>query len=387
MKRTVADRTRKKTLTRRQWLSAGAGTLAASAAAPLLTGGASLEGATAAAPAGAAQSGTRKVPMTLSCWDYDRTRALMDGRVQVEGVDLTYLPLVIEETFFRQARFREFDASEMSLSSYTVSLTRDNPAFIAIPIFPSRMFRHSNIWVNTKSGIRTPKDLIGKRVGMPEFQLTALVWIRGFLKDDHGVPVESVTYWTGGLEDAGRIEKIDLGLPPSIKVDTIDETKTLSQMLDAGEIDALYSPRAPSSFLKGSPNVTRLFPDYPEQERVYYQKYKIFPIMHTVVIRRSLYQQHPWIAQNLYKAFVESQRIAYAELNELAALKTMLPWLPQHIEDTKKVMGDDFWPYGLDKNMPTLTRFLQYHYEQGLSKRLLTPKELFAPESLERFKI
>ena len=158
-------------------------------------------------------------------------------------------------------------------------------------------------------------------------------------------------------------------------------------MLDAGEIDALYSPRAPSSFLKGSPNVTRLFPDYPEQERVYYQKYKIFPIMHTVVIRRSLYQQHPWIAQTLYKAFVESQRIAYAELNELAALKTMLPWLPQHVEDTKKVMGDDFWPYGLDKNLPTLTRFLQYHYEQGLSKRLLTPKELFAPESLERFKI
>jgi 4,5-dihydroxyphthalate decarboxylase len=378
----------KKTLTRRQMLStaAKAGTLAAGAGS-LLSAVAPSEAAASPLPAPAAQSGTKKVPLTLACWDYDRTRALMDGRVQVEGVDLTYLPLVIEETFFRQARFREFDASELSLSSYTVSLSRDNPPFIAIPIFPSRMFRHSNIWVNTKRGIREPKDLIGKRVGMPEFQLTALVWIRGFLKDDYNVPVASVNYFTGGLEDAGRIEKIDLGLPPEIKVDTIDETKTLSQMLDAGEIDALYSPRAPSSFLKGSPNVARLFPNYPEQERIYYQKYKIFPIMHTVVIRRALYQQHPWIAQNLYKAFVEAQRIAYADLNELAALKTMLPWLPQHIEETKKVMGDDYWPYGLEKNIEGLTRFLRYHYEQGLSKRLLTPKELFAPESLERFKI
>lgn len=328
-----------------------------------------------------------KIRLVLACWDYDRTRALMDGRIQPEGIQLTYLPLVIEETFFRQARFREFDASELSFSSYVASLTQDNPPFIAIPVFPSRMFRHSNIFINVDSGIHEPKDLTGKRVGLPEYQLSMMVWVRGLLSDDYGVPVPSVTYCTGGLEEPGRIEKIDLGLPSKIKVEPIPDGKTLSEMLDTGEIGALYSPRAPSSFLRGSPRVRRLFENYGYEERAYYEKQRIFPIMHTVVIRRDVYERHPWVAQSLYKAFTEAKRIAQTDLSELAALKTMLPWLPEHVEQTKKAMGEEYWPYGIEPNFRAITTFLRYHHEQGLSSRQLAPQELFAPETLETFKI
>ncbi|HLQ76403.1 MAG TPA: ABC transporter substrate-binding protein [Terriglobia bacterium] len=324
----------------------------------------------------------------MSCWDYDRTRALRDGRVSVDGVELTYLPLTIEETFFRMLRYQEFDVSEMSLSSYTLSLFQDNPPFIAIPVFPSRFFRHSCIFVNAGSGIRQPKDLAGKRIGNPEYQMTAPVWIRGILSDEYGVNVTSPTYLSGGEEEPGRSEKIELSLPAQFRVQSIPDTKTLSQMIESGEIDALYTARAPSTFAgNSSGKVRQLFPDYQSVERAYYQKTKIFPIMHTVVIRRELYQRHRWIAQSLYKAFVLAQRAAYEDLHQTAALKTMLPFLLQHVEETESLMGKDYWPYGLDANQKTLTTFLRYSYEQGLSKRLLTPRELFAPESLESFKI
>ena len=329
-----------------------------------------------------------KLGITMSCWDYDRTRALRDGRVAIDGVELTYLPLTIEETFFRMLRYQEFDVSEMSLSSYTLSLFQDNPPFIAIPVFPSRFFRHSCIFVNANSGIRQPKDLAGKRIGNPEYQMTAPVWIRGILSDEYGVSVTSPTYLSGGEEEPGRSEKIELSLPSQFRVQSIPDIKTLSQMIDTGEIDALYTARAPSTFTgNASGKVRQLFPDYQSVERAYYQKTKIFPIMHTVVIRRELYQRHRWIAQSLYKAFVLAQRAAYEDLHQTAALKTMLPFLLQHVEETENLMGKDYWPYGLDANLKTLTTFLRYSFEQGLSKRLLTPRELFAPESLESFKI
>ena len=331
--------------------------------------------------------GAEKMRLTLACWDYDRTRALMDGRVQVDGVDLTYLNLPVEETFFRMLRNAEFDACEMSLSSYVVSLFEADPRFIAIPVFPSRYFRHSCIYVNANSGIREPKDLIGKKMGVPEYQMTAPVWIRGTLADQYGVPVNSVTYYTGGEEEPGRTEKLALSLPAGIKVEQIGPTQTLSKMLESGEIHALQTARAPSTYTGGTGKVRRLFPDYPAIEREYYAKTKIFPIMHTVVIRRSVYEKNRWLAQSLYKAFVQAQKIAYEDLRETAALKSMLPWLPQYIEETDRLMGRDFWQYGYEPNVNTLSTFLRYSFEQGLSKRLLTPKELFAPESLESFKI
>ena len=328
-----------------------------------------------------------KLRLSMACWNYDRTRALLEDRIPIDGIDLTYLNLPVEETFFRMLRHHEFDVAEMSLSSYTLSLFADEPQFIAIPIFPSRFFRHSCIFINRHSGIREPKDLIGKRVGTPEYQMTAGVWIRGILSDEYKIPVTSVQYFNGGEEEHKRPEKLNLSLPPEIHLEPIPPTKTLSQMLDAGEIDALYSARMPSTFVKGSPNVGRLFADYQTVEREYFSRTKIFPIMHAVVIRRNVYEKHPWIAQSLYKAFVRAQRETYDELYQTAALKYMLPWLIKHVEETRALMGQDFWPYGLEPNVQTLTTFLRYSFEQGLSKRQLAPKDLFAPESLESFKI
>ena len=328
-----------------------------------------------------------KLRLSLACSNYDRTRALLEERVPIDGVELTYLNLSVEEIFFRMLRHREFDVAEMSLSSYTLSLFRDNPPFIAIPIFPSRFFRHSCIYVHAGSGICEPKDLIGKRIGNPEYQMTAPVWIRGILSDEFAVPVSAATYLSGGEEEPGRPEKLALSLPPIFRVEAIPATKTLSQMIASGEIDALYTARAPSTFTNGSGPVRRLFANYAEVEHAYYQKTRIFPIMHTVVIRRDIYEKYPWVAQSLFKAFLAAQREVYQDLHDSAALKLMLPWLLWHAEETEKVMGPDFWPYGLEQNEHTLSTFLRYSYEQGLSKRQLTPREIFAPESLESFKV
>ena len=312
----------------------------------------------------------------------------MEDRIPIDGIELTYLSLPVEETFFRMLRHHEFDVAEMSLSSYVISLFAENPPFIAIPVFPSRFFRHSSIYINRDSGIREPKDLIGKRVGTPEYQMTAGVWIRGILSDEYNVPVSSAQYFSGGVEEPGRPEKLSLStLPAKIRLQVIGPTQTLSQMLEAGEIDALYTARNPSTFMSGSGKVCRLFDDYQKEEQNYYSKTKIFPIMHTVVIRREVLDKHPWIAQSLYKAFVLAQRETYRDLHETAALKSMLPWLTRHVEDTRKLMGEDFWPYGFEPNAHALSTFLRYSFEQGLSQRQLLPQDLFVPGCLESFKI
>jgi 4,5-dihydroxyphthalate decarboxylase len=327
---------------------------------------------------------SKKLTVSLACWDYDRTRALADGRVAVDGVDLIYHPLVVEETFFRMLRYRDFDASEMSLSSYCRSKFLDDP-FVAIPIFPSRMFRHGFIFVGEKSGIARPKDLIGKRVGCPEYQLTAPVWIRGILQDEYAVPIDAVQYLIGGEEEPGRTEKLALDLPPNIRVAPIGPTDTLAELLATGGIDAMYSARTPSTL--GTRGVRRLFPDVVATERAYFQKTRLFPIMHVVVIRREVYEQNRWLAMALYKAFVQAQQITYRDLAENAALKTMLPWAAAEFEQTRALMGDDYWPYGFEPNRNVLETFTRYSFEQGLSKRKLDPAELFAPETLEAFKI
>jgi 4,5-dihydroxyphthalate decarboxylase len=328
-----------------------------------------------------------KLTLALACWDYDRTRALADGRVAVDGVDLIYHPLPVEETFFRMLRHREFDAAEMSMSSYCVSKFRDDP-FIAIPIFPSRFFRHSCIYLSAKSGIREPKDLIGKRIGNPEYQMTAPAWIRGILADEYGVPVDSVTYLTGGEETPGRPEKLALDLPPNIRVEQIGPTDTLAAMLADGRIDALYTARKPSSYVPGGGGaVRRMWEDYVSVEQAYYAKTKIFPIMHVVVIRREIYERHRWVATALYKAFLESKAITYEDLRQTAAMKAMLPWAIAEEERARAVLGDDYWSYGFAENLHVLETFTRYSYEQGLSKRKLDPQEMFAPETFEAFTI
>ena len=325
-----------------------------------------------------------KLRVSLACWDYDRTRALVDGRVAVDGVDLIYHALPVEETFFRMLRHREFDAAEMSLSSYVLPTFRDDP-FVAIPVFPSRSFRHAGVFVSARSGIREPRDLIGKRVGVPEYQLTAPVWIRGILADEYGVGVSDVEYLTGGEETPGRGEKVPLDLPAAIHVTPIPSGRTLSSMLASGEIDALYAPRKPSCY--GRDGVRRLWEDYPAVERAYFERTRIFPIMHVVVLRREVYDANRWLATALFKAFVRAQAIAYEDLQVTAALKTMLPWAVAEDERTRALMGDDFWPYGFARNEHVLDVFTRYSFEQGLSKSKRDPRSLFAPETLEAFTI
>lgn len=328
-----------------------------------------------------------RLSLTLACWDYDRTRALADGRVRPEGIDLNLIPLHVEETFFRMLRGREFDAAEMSLSSYAVSLMRDDPAFIAIPVFPSRFFRHSCIFVSAKSGIREPKDLVGKRVGVPEYQMTAPVWIRGILADEYGVDPAGVRYFTGGEEEPGRDEKLKLDLPAQFSVTPIAADRTLSQMLAEGEIDALHTARTPSTFYSRPDEVKRLFPDFVEVEKAYFRRTGVFPIMHVIALRRDVYEANRWIAQSLFKAFVEAQAIAYENLRVTSAMISMLPWQVAAVEEAVAELGPDWWPYGFQKNRAVLDTFLRYHHEQGLSKRRLQPEELFAPETFEAFKI
>ena len=328
-----------------------------------------------------------KLRLIFACWNYDRTRAMLEGRVQPEGIDLNYVNLPVEETFFRMLRYGEFDIAEMSLSSYVMSLFQDKPPFVAIPVFPSRAFRHSCIYVNADSGITDAKHLIGKKVGNPEYQLTAPVWIRGIMADEYGVPVNGVTYYAGGQEEPGRPEKLALDLPKDIRVERIRPDQTLSSMLANGDIDALYTPRKPSSFQFSNGRVRRLFENFADVERDYFHRTRIFPIMHTVVIRREIYEQNRWMAQSLFKAFRLAQQEVYDDLNETAALKVMLPWLTSYIEETRRDMGQNFWPYGLEPNRHTLATFLRYSHEQGLSRRLLDPGQLFVPETMESFKI
>jgi ABC-type nitrate/sulfonate/bicarbonate transport system substrate-binding protein len=331
-----------------------------------------------------------RVHLTFACGDYDRTRAVEDGSVQVDGVDLTYLRLPVEETFFRMLRHREFDVAEMSLSTYVATLNAlengEEPPFVALPVYTSRMFRHGGIFVSTAAGIDKPADLCGKVIGTPEYQLTACVWIRGILADEYDVPLGSVRYVTGGQETPGRVEKGAVDVPFDVR--PIGPAQTLSEMLVTGEIDALYSPRIPSSFVRGDGRVARLFPDTVAAEKAYYASTGIFPIMHVVVLRREIYQRHRWVAQSLTKALIEAKNQAYARIYDASALRFMEPWLNQHLEDARRLLGEDYWSYGLgETDHNVLETFLRYHHEQGLSRRLRTSEQLFAPEALEAFVI
>ena len=283
------------------------------------------------------------------------------------------------------ARFREFDVSELSLSSYVVSRRAAEPPFVAVPVFPSRSFRHSGVYVRREGGIERPEQLRGGRVGVAEYQLTANVWIRGILAERHGVPVRDVTYVTGGLEDPRRVEKLALELPPEIRVEPAPAGRTLSELLAAGELDAIYSPRAPSTLGEGG--VRRLWEDFPAVERAYYEQTRIFPIMHVLAIRADVYEAHRWVARSLLKAFTAAKDEALASLREVAALKVSLPWTAAHVEEARGLLGEDWWSYGVEGNRHVLETFLAYARDQGLAGDDVTVDGLFAPETLEQFAI
>ncbi|MBI2880131.1 MAG: ABC transporter substrate-binding protein [Candidatus Tectomicrobia bacterium] len=325
--------------------------------------------------------------LDFACADYDRTKYLEDGTVKPVGIELNFIRLPVEDIFWRMSKFQEFDASEMSFSAYLIFRSRPNPPFKAIPVFPSKFFRHSCVFINKKAGIKKPEDLRGRRIGVPEYAMTAIVWLRGTMQHEHGVDPAGVTWVTGGLEEWGRKERVDLKLPPSIRVEPAPSPKTLNEMLNAGEIDALFTARTPSAFFKPRSNVVRLFPKYKQVEMDYYKRTGIYPIMHLVVIKESILKEHPWVAENLYDAFCKSKDLAIKNLESTGALGATLPWLIYELEETRKVLGKDYWSYGVEANRKIIETLAQYSYEQGLSERRLTVEDLFVGSTLQTSKV
>lgn len=326
--------------------------------------------------------------ITFACGDYDRVWALRDGRVSVEGADLNMISLQPEECFWRMIRFGEFDVAEMSLSSYSILRSTGDDRFVGIPAFLSRSFRHESIYVRADAGIAEPGDLRGRRVGVPEYQMTASVWARGMLSDDYGVGSESITWCTGGLEQPGRVERQALKLSRPVRIEGIDIGRTLSQALVAGEIDALMAPRVPSVFSVGTSRrgdrtgIRRLFADYAALEVEQFRRTGVFPIMHLVVLRSDVFQRYPWLAQSIFKALEAAKRLALQGLTEAPALRYTMPLLLDALERQREIFGTDPWPYGLEANRPTLETFSRYLVEQGLSEHALDVDALFAPSTL-----
>lgn len=324
--------------------------------------------------------------LTLACEDYDRTRALREGVVKPDGIEINYLVLPVEEIFWRMLHFEEFDAAEMSMGAFHVDASRGRLPFVAIPVFPSRMFRHRCIFVNIDAGIERPQDLKGKKVGVPEYTMTASIWLRGMLQHDFGVAPEEVHWVQGGVEQPGRKDRVEFEPPPGIRLDLVDD-KTLSEMLETGAIDALMTARMPACFLQGSPRVRRLFQDFKTVEMDYFRRTGIFPIMHVMVVRAAITRENPWVCQSLYKAFCEAKDICLRQIYDTNVLRTSLPWSLSEYEEVRNLMTEDFWPYGFEANRKVLETFHSYLLEQRLIGKRLVLEKLFAPNTLEAFKI
>ncbi len=318
--------------------------------------------------------------LTLACWDYDRTRPLMDGRVRPEGIDLDIKVLRPRQTFQRMLDDREFHVSELSLASYAALKGRGQCRFVAVPVALSKIFRHSCIYVRAGSGIEAPADLKGKRVGTSQYSSTALVFMRGMLQHDYGVAPSDLHWFMGGLNTFTEQPLIPLDLPKDVRLEFLPAGATLEGMFEAGGLDALLSIYIPSLFLRGSPRIARLFPDFKAVEQDYYRRTGIFPIMHTVVLRDDVYQEHPWAARSIYQAFRAAKDLAVEGLYDTDALQLSLPWLLDHVEEARRAFGGDFWSYGLEPNRPTLAALGRFVHEQGLSPRTVSPDELFAPD-------
>ncbi|MFD2251275.1 4,5-dihydroxyphthalate decarboxylase [Pseudochelatococcus lubricantis] len=324
------------------------------------------------------------LPLTIACGEYDRTRALFEGSVAIEGCAANFIPLAPEEIFYRAFTGGEFDVAELSLSTYLIQTARGECEYIGIPAFVSRSFRHSAFYVRSDR-VGSPSDLVQARVGVPEYQVTAAVWARGILEDEYGVKPRDINWVTGGVEDLGRHEKVPIELPPEIRVETAP--RPLAQMLADGEIDAILAPRAPSCFTNRVPNVTRLFEDYRAVEADYFRKTGIFPIMHLIGVRKSAVGVNPWLPGSLLKAFEHARRASLPTLSDATALHVSLPWLIAEAEWTRSVMGPEPWPYGVEANRRTIDVLLRYHFDQGLSCRLLTVDDIFAEGTHDHFRI
>lgn len=321
------------------------------------------------------------IDVSLACWDYDRTRPLIDGRVVPEGINLDVTVLRPREIFPRMLEAQEFDASEISLASYASLVGRGASPFVAIPVAVSKIFRHSCIYVRADSGIQRPQDLRGKRVGTTQISSTAVVFINGMLEDEYGVRQEDMHWFMGGLDAPTQRPLIPLDLPDRTRLEFLPEGQTLEAMFAAGELDALFSIYFPTPFLQRDPSIRRLFPDFRRTEEDYYRRTGIFPVMHTVALRKELHARHPWVAHRLYDAFVEAGALARRELYDTDALRISLPWLLDHVEESQRVFGEDFWQHGIEANRPVWEAIGRYVHAQGLSPRPVHADELFVDGS------
>ena len=323
-----------------------------------------------------------KLAITIASWNYDRVQPIIDGRVQVEGCDINYICLRPEETFHRAYLNNEFEVSEIGFSAYMIACSRGNANYVALPVFLSRLFRHSAIYIRTDRGIAKPADLKGKLIGVPEYQMTAAMWARGMLQDVYGVRPQDMRWRQGGLESPGRKDKFAMNLPVGFPLTAAGPDETLSVMLAQGKLDAIISAEAPSCHGDGKSPVARLFEDFETAEREYFRATGLFPIMHALGIRADVHAKHPWLAASLYKAFGEAKKLATQDLEEVVALKLTLPWVASHARATRELMGHDFWPYGVEPNRKALEAMTRYSYEQGLSVRKLSIEEMFASGTL-----
>jgi 4,5-dihydroxyphthalate decarboxylase len=313
---------------------------------------------------------------------FDRTKALQTGQISPAGIDLNYLVVGVRELFRRQAQFAEFESSEMSVSTMAMMVSRGIDTFVGVPAFPSRHFRHRQIYVNVDAGIERPEDLVGKRVGIPEYQMTAALWIRALLQHDYGVMPADLHWHYGGLNSTDYAERLRHDTPPGVRLDPIPRDQTLSQLLENGELDAITSSQPPRHFREGSPRIRRLFGDYRAVERDYYERTGFYPIMHMVAVRRDVYEANRWIAVSLLQAMAESRRIAYEQMHDPDTPPVGHPWWHAELEELDGLFGGDPYRHGFEHNHAILEAMTQYSFEQGLSTRKVDPEELFAPESL-----
>jgi 4,5-dihydroxyphthalate decarboxylase len=328
----------------------------------------------------------KKLILAVAVGDYDRTRPLTDGAIQIDGVDPIYMTLSPEEIFFRAFRHQEFDICELSLSSYVLKVSTGDCPYIAIPAFVSRAFRHTSICIRGDRGIHSPKDLVGRRIGTPEYQLTANVWARAILEDDFGVKPSDIIWVRGGLEEPGRPEKISVTLPSDIRLEAAPEGRSLNDMLQRGDIDGFMGPRAPSIF-GHDPNIRWLFDDPIAAALENFRRTGIFPIMHVIGIRKAIVEANPWLPSAVLKAFQQAKDAAFAKLYDTSATKVMLPFVEEQLAFAQRTMGEDYWPYGVAKSKAAIEYFLKHHHGQGLSKRLVSLDELFVPSTYETVKV
>ena len=326
------------------------------------------------------------IPLTIATTDYDHFRDFRTGVVQAEGIEHTWLTLGHHEVFSRFTFNREWDVSELSFAKFSAQVTRVDSDIIGLPVYASRLFRFASIYINRNKGIKTAKDLKGKRIGVPEWAHTAAVWMRGWLMHEGGVALNEIDWVQAGTNEAGRIEKVELSLPKGVKLTSMPD-KTLSGMIASGELDAVIIARPPDSFRQKHPDVVRLFPDYEELEQRYYQDTRVYPIMHVIALRKAILDGAPWVARNLYNAFEESKRRSLERILDPAVSRYPVPWLTNYARRMQEMFGGELYPYGIEANRPTLELFLRYVHEQGIAHRLAKPEEIFPAGIMASVKI